>query len=298
MIRSMTGFAHKTCTISSASSSEQATISLSIKTLNSRFLETTVKFPSVLSFLETAVIKLCKEKLQRGHVLVTGYINNQAFFESSLSPSFSIIDGYVTAANAIKDRYSISGELTLDTVMQLPNIFVKGEQMVDQETTQAILHAVSEILDKVREEREIEGLQLKADLLNRISTINHEMNSVTERAKIFLEEQKQKIHTILQEIGTEENLLVNAQKNSFYSLLDKIDIHEEIVRLKSHLELFSICLHSTEAEKGKRMDFTLQELGREINTIAAKCCDAVISSHAINIKVEIEKMREQAQNIV
>ena len=114
----------------------------------------------------------------------------------------------------------------------------------------------------------------------------------------LLKNRKKKVHATLQEIGADENLLADAQKNGLYALLNKIDIHEEITRLNSHLENFITILQQPDAEKGKRLDFTLQELGREINTITAKCSDSTISSHAINVKVEIEKMREQIQNIV
>ena len=114
----------------------------------------------------------------------------------------------------------------------------------------------------------------------------------------MLEQHKNKVHTILQEIGTDESMLAEAQKNTLYTTLDKIDIHEEIIRFKSHLHNLAQGITTDEVEKGKRLDFTLQELGREINTITAKCSDATISTHAINIKVEIEKIREQIQNIV
>src|SRR5262249_40946322 len=102
----------------------------------------------------------------------------------------------------------------------------------------------------------------------------------------------------LKEIGSEENLVIDAQKNSLYTLLNKIDIHEEINRIESHITQLMNILNSSEIEKGKRLDFTLQELGREINTINSKAPDTVISTHAINVKVEIEKMREQVQNVV
>jgi uncharacterized protein (TIGR00255 family) len=124
------------------------------------------------------------------------------------------------------------------------------------------------------------------------------MKTISERAHIVVEEWKKKVHTTIQAIGAADNLMVDAQKSGLYSMLDKIDIHEEIIRLNNHLDQLIKNLSSQETEKGKRLDFTLQELGREINTIASKCSDSIISGHAINVKVEIEKMREQIQNIV
>ena len=110
--------------------------------------------------------------------------------------------------------------------------------------------------------------------------------------------QKQKINEALAELENDTSKFAEMQKNALYAILDKIDVHEEIVRFKNHLKTLLASLESSDIEKGKRIDFILQELSREINTITAKCSDATISSHAINIKVELEKAREQTQNIV
>ena len=113
-----------------------------------------------------------------------------------------------------------------------------------------------------------------------------------------MEEQKEKIAVALKEFEADENQQNEIQKNAAYALLDKIDIHEEIVRFTTHLGVLEKEIRADKVEKGKRLDFTLQELAREINTITAKCSDATISTMAIDIKVELEKAREQSQNIV
>jgi uncharacterized protein (TIGR00255 family) len=297
MIHSMTGFANKTF-ILTVPSGERSSISMNLKSLNSRFFEATVKLPLGLSHLETTIIKILKERLKRGHIYFTVHLSNINIFDGSIAPALNIIDGYVKAMDHIKTKYNLSDDIKLDTILRLPNIFSKEEQQLDDASTQQILIAVSELINKVIEDRRAEGLNLATDLQNRITIIQQEMKVITERARIFVDEYKQKVHATLQEIGADENLLVNAQKSGLYSMLDKIDIHEEITRLASHLDHLIAHLQSPETEKGKRLDFTLQELGREINTIAAKCSDSTISAHAINVKVEIEKMREQIQNIV
>jgi uncharacterized protein (TIGR00255 family) len=169
---------------------------------------------------------------------------------------------------------------------------------LDEHSTQIIIDSARELINNVIHDRQVEGDNLATDLRSRIAIIQSEMNIITQRAHAFMDEWKKKIQVTLQEIGSSENLIVDAQKNGLYSMLDKIDIHEEITRLASHLNNLIAHLQSSDIEKGKRLDFTLQELGREINTIAAKCSDSTISTHAINVKVEIEKMREQIQNIV
>jgi len=296
-IYSMTGFASKTFVIVNPSG-ERSSISLNLKSLNSRFFETTIKLPLNLSHLETSFIKQFKQTLRRGHIYFSVYVSNPNVFEGSILPAMTVIDSYITAINNIKIKYNISDEIKLDNILRLPNIFSKEEQSLDEQTTHQISNAVEELINKVMLDRVTEGNTLAIDLDHRISSINKEMTVISERAHAFVEEWKKKIHTTLQEIGADDNLLVNAQKSGLYSMLDKIDIHEEITRLNSHLINLEKILNSSDTEKGKRLDFTLQELGREINTIAAKCSDSVISSHAINVKVEIEKIREQIQNIV
>ena len=293
----MTGFASKTFVLTTPSG-ERSSISMNLKSLNSRFFEATVKLPLGFSHLETTLIKQFKETLRRGHVYFNAHLSNPNILEGSITPAMTIIDGYIVAMKKIKTHYALSDEIKLDNILKLPNIFSKEDQPLDNESTQIILDTVTELIAKVMEERAIEGNTLAMDLDKRINVIRDEMKFISERAHVFVEECKKKVHATLQEIGADDNLIANAQKSGVYSMLDKIDIHEEITRLQSHLDNVINTLRSPETEKGKRLDFTLQELGREINTIAAKCSDSTISSHAINVKVEIEKIREQIQNIV
>ena len=219
--------------------------------------------------------------------------------KSKIAKQSSIqITGYKSESNRLLLLKALYPEIKLENILRLPNIFSKEDQPLDETSKSHILAAVTELIEKVIAERATEGNTLAIDLDNRITIIRQEMKTITERAHVFVEEYKKKVHATLQEIGADENLIANAQKSGLYSMLDKIDIHEEITRLNSHLDHLIKNLDSQDAEKGKRLDFTLQELGREINTIAAKCSDSTISTHAINVKVEIEKMREQIQNIV
>jgi len=148
------------------------------------------------------------------------------------------------------------------------------------------------------DERRKEGLELTTDIKKRISIMGQEMANIEKASAIHIEAQKEKVNQAVQALQGDESSLADTRKNALFSILDKIDIHEEITRFKSHLQNLLDQLNSQANEKGKRLDFTLQELSREINTISAKCSDAAIGTHAINIKVEIEKMREQVQNIV
>ena len=225
-------------------------------------------------------------------------MNNQNLFKGSVEPSLKIIDGYIKAINQVKEKFSLKGELSVEDLLLLPNIFSIEEKEMDEATKKLIFATIEGLMQELIHGQEKEGLTLKIDIEQRLSIMEKEMAAIEIASAHLIENQKEKISATLQAVETDENKLADIQKNAAYLLLDKMDIHEEIVRFKSHLKNLAAQLQSAEIEKGKRLDFTLQELGREINTIAAKCSDATISSHAINVKVELEKAREQVQNIV
>ncbi len=293
----MTGFATKTTTITKGKD-QKANITIHLKTLNSRYFEVNTKLPQPLSHLETDLIKLFKKKLHRGSVFLTVYLDNLAIFKGAVEPALQTVKSYVNAINQIKKQFLFKESPTLDMITRLPNVFTIEEQNLDKQSSQEIVKAVHELVETVIKEREKEGKQLKKDLDNRFSAMRKEIKVIEARYHAHMEEQKKRLRNLLDELGDDTSDLAQARKSALYTILDKIDINEEVVRFQSHLENIAQLLDAPGNEKGKRLDFSLQELAREINTIAAKCSDAAISKRAINIKVEIEKAREQAQNIV
>lgn len=297
MIRSMTGFAGKTAMLS-LSNNEKGTFAISIKSLNSRFFEVTCKLHYQISNLETELIQLLKKKLHRGHVYLTIHIDNQALFKGTIEPSHKIIDGYVKAIEEIKNKFNIGGNLSIDDLLLLPNVFIVEEKEIDDSTKRFIIDQVTHLIEDVIKSQEKEGLALKKDIEQRISVMQKEIDEIEAASKVLMQQQKEKVQATLKEVMNDESKFAEIQKNAAYALLDKMDIHEEIIRFKSHIKNLINQIESTEIELGKKLDFILQELAREINTIAAKCSDATIGKLAINVKVELEKAREQAQNIV
>lgn len=297
MIRSMTGFATKSLVFTLEDGSK-AQVAISLKSLNSRFFEVTCKLPYPLSNLETEINKILKKHLYRGHIYFTINTNTPNAFKSVVEPALSIIHEYLTAINTIKKECSIQESPSLDTILQLPNVFNLAEKNLDPASTELILQTTKQLVDEVIKAQEAEGKMLLDDIMQRIAIMEKEIDEIEKNSATLMEAQKTKLHQALQEMTTDEQKANDLHKNTLYSLLDKMDIHEEIVRFKSHLKSLSAHLNSSDIEKGKRLDFTLQELAREINTIAAKCSDATIGSLAINVKVELEKAREQTQNIV
>jgi uncharacterized protein (TIGR00255 family) len=297
LIQSMTGFATKTFVLA-ADAQNKSNVSMSLKTLNSRFFETNCKLPNAISHLETSIIKELKKELHRGYINIVVHMDNQNIFKGNVSAAMNVIENYVTALETIKKKFNVDQKITLDQILQLPNIFTVEDQPIDERTMQLIFTELHDLIAQVNESRNQEGAVLCTDIETRISIMEREIIAIEEQSTKQIALQKKKVQDTIAEIAADENALTEARKNALYLILDKIDIHEEIVRFKSHLKKVILLLTDSNREKGKRLDFTFQELAREINTISAKCSDAEIGSHAINIKVEIEKAREQSQNIV
>jgi len=296
MIQSMTGFA--TTTFILTSDHEESTITMNLKTLNARFFEVTSKLPIAFSYLETKIVGNFKKKLYRGHVYFTIYVSNPNIFQGTISPALSTIEEYGQAMGQIKKQLSINEPLSLKDILLLPDIFNIEEKGIDKKSEKLVLTTIDNLVEQLIMTRMQEGKAITHDIMDRIAITTKNIEVIEKLAEQMLEQQKSKVLTILQEIGADESMLAEARKNALYAMLDKIDIHEEIIRFKSHLHTLDQNITAAAIEKGKRLDFILQELGREINTITAKCSDATISTHAINIKVEIEKIREQVQNVV
>ena len=297
MFISMTGFASKAITIT-LEDGNKVTITRSIKSLNSRLFVTTFKMPYALSSLETELIKLFKEKLIRGHIYCTLYLGGKSSLQSAIEPAMNTVKGYLNAASLIKKECGLTDQLSLDTLLMLPDVFVVHDKEIDHALMQQIMAQAALLIQELIAVKAEEGVSLKKDLVQRMAIVDQEMSAIEQAASMLLEEQKQKVSKELQTIDLDETKLSDIRKAALYAILDKIDIHEEIVRFKSHLKNIHEQIESASIEKGKRLDFTIQELGREINTIGAKCSDASIGKRAINVKVELEKAREQVQNIV
>jgi len=293
----MTGFA-STSFLVSDKNNNQATISIQLKSLNSRFFEHTLKLPYVLSHLETHIIKLLKSNLHRGHVFLIAYVNNAAIAQGKIEPAISTVKNYLKALEHIQKECRVPGTVEISDVIRLPNIFNIQEKELDPEVKQKIIEEIKNLIAHLNEVRETEGKAMAKDILERCDTISTEINKIEILAIDLLEKHKKHITQVLEELSEKGQEIDETYKNELYKELDKLDVHEEIIRFKTHLKTLKDIVRSQAKEKGRRLDFTLQELVREINTIASKCSSSEIGTYVINIKVELEKAREQAQNIV
>lgn len=296
MIRSMTGFASssKILTINN----QKVPLTFNIKSLNARYFDFNCKVPYPLSNLETEFMRLFKSLLYRGSIIFSIHIANPAAFKGAIEPSLGTIKNYLDALGKIKETYQLEGSLSLANILTLPNIFIAEELDFDEQIKQEIFEITKKTISQLIAVQEKEGQALLQDMSARMRIINQEIESIEKAFVKVIEHQKEKVNEALVQLEADESKFGQAQKDALFAILDKIDIHEEIIRFKNHIKSLESALYSPDIEKGRRIDFIIQELSREINTITAKCSDGTISSLAINVKVELEKIREQAQNIV
>jgi uncharacterized protein (TIGR00255 family) len=299
MIHSMTGFASNQVIVSRHG--KQSVISAQLKSLNSRFFELTCKLPPSLQYLETALLKKIKGKMARGHFYLHIYMTNSHIFANTSEPFSNNLDAYITGLEKIRTQYGIQKPITLDNILRLPGIFNNEEISSDNKIEKTIFELVDQLIGILSKVRHEEGIGISQDLSLRIKTIQALIEGIEKASADYIQKTKEQLAANTekaQDVTEALNPINEIQTHALYALLDKIDVHEELSRFKSHLDHITKQLILSSIEKGKILDFIVQELVREINTIASKCPDKAISSYAINVKVEIEKMREQIQNIV
>ncbi|MBA2306624.1 DUF1732 domain-containing protein [Candidatus Dependentiae bacterium] len=304
MIISMTGFSSRIVTLTQTpplgGPPQELFLTVSLKSLNARFFEATCKLPYSLAFLEPELIKYFKKRMMRGTVHFSLYISSPATLSGTIEPSFSTIKGYLASCATIKETFNLPGDVSLPTLLSLPNIFETREAPVDESLIKKIMAVVTDLTDECVRTKLEEGKSLEKDLLERIEHSMKFMQELEPQTKNVIAQKREHLFSTLETLLKETNqeTMSDAQTMYIYNQLERMDIHEEIVRFNDHLQKLKAIITSSEQESGKRMDFTLQELVREINTVASKCQDSLISNLVINIKVELEKAREQVQNIV
>ena len=296
MISSMTGFANVAVTMLE-NEHEQCTVDIEIKTFNSRFFEPTCKLPGALGSYEMDITSRLKAALVRGRVYVTVRITGHGALLEKMVFSPARVQEYVDAAGYIKKNFGIEGDLTVAQIMNMPQVFAAEKTALSDEAAQRFLNGVDAAIQQTLVAREREGKSLLVDLLQRLTVISGTIERIKEIVARLIIDQKAEV-ALQQQRAQEGDEQAKAVLSERLSALDKMDVHEEIIRFGSHMAALTRLLGDATVEKGRKLDFTLQEMMREINTITAKCTHYEMSSAAVDVKVEIEKIREQIQNIV
>ncbi len=268
-----------------------------IKTVNNRYLDVSIKAPRIFAAYEDVVRATVRKKLTRGHADVFISLKDKRERQSSLTVDTTLAGAYLSAAKTLKEAYpDLPDDLTLTGLLRYPDVLKQEDsQSLDAELTNALDAALNSALDKLNEMRLIEGEKLKEDMLSRVETIEGLVEEISARAPLVAAEYKSKLTARVQEYlagtGIDESRLLT----EVAVFTDRSNIDEELTRLRSHIEQFrAIC---TEGIVGRKLDFLVQEFNREANTTCSKSNDTTITRAGLNLKNEIEKIREQVQNL-
>lgn len=293
---SMTGFGAARGSLA-VDKKKKVSFTVEIKTLNSRFFEAVCKLPGPLSYIEIKVIDLLKKKLVRGRIYLTIRSSEESYVFNTVKPNIHLIKDYMSASNKIKKECKLKGELSIKEVLELPDVFVSEEKDISGTTEKDIFKLIDKATNHLIKSRAAEGQNLKVDLETFFVISSKKMTKIRALFTKLMNEKKDAIKKTLS-LTKNGDEFAKMKLDELYSIVNKIDINEEITRFDSHLKVIKTVLSDKSITKGKRLDFILQELVRELNTINAKSGSFNISSLAVDIKVELEKAREQVQNIV
>lgn len=291
MIKSMTGFGRAREILNGRE------ITVEIRAVNHRYYEFSSRLPRSLTFAEERLKSLLQGKISRGKVEVSVTVQNITAAAEVITANKEVIGGYVSALREIKDEFSLTDDLSLSAVMRLPDAFTVVKADTDEEQLWADLRMVAEsALGSFLKMRETEGERMKTDILSRLETIENNVSFVEERSPIIVENYRKRLYERMREVlsdtGIDENrILLEA---GIFS--EKTAVDEETVRLRSHIAQFREMLESSEPI-GRKLDFLVQEMNRETNTIGSKVQDIEVTKIVVDQKSEIEKIREQIQNI-
>ena len=297
-IRSMTGFAQVREQVADAPGKAPLGFTLSLKSVNHRFLDVHFRMPSDTDGLEMKLRRLLKEKLDRGHIELT--LNLERGGSEGLSLNREIVGAYIRAFRAAAAEFGLAAEPDLNAVLRMPGALDAVALPANGQVEAAVLARVEEVLNRLNQMREEEGRAIERELRQRMAHVRKAFEGVEQHRKAVLQTYVEKLKARMQElIGTQvepERILQEAAL-----LVDRSDIQEELVRLDTHVKHF-LGLLDQGGEVGKKLDFLLQEMNREANTLLSKTSGLAgealkITEMGLIIKTEIEKAREHVQNI-
>ncbi len=288
---SMTGFGLSKCEF------QGKNIRVEIKSLNARNTEIRTKIPNSYRDRELDLRKRIIDALQRGKIDVTitldgfadadvAYINADAFKK------------YYKELNALKEELNIVNGDILQSILRIPQVIGQNDELASDEEWQTVDKAIDEALENIQKFRSDEGNVLKNDLAERIEAIENNLKSIDPFESDRMVRVKERLKKNMDEFTVNQNVDHNRYEQEILYYLEKLDINEEKVRLKQHCVYFNQELESNEIQKGRKLSFIAQEIGREINTIGAKANDSNIQQIVVTMKDELEKVKEQLANIL
>lgn len=291
MIKSMTGFGRSEIVKGNRK------ISVEIKSVNHRYLEAGIKMPQKLNVFESRMRDLLKKYATRGKIDI--FINYEDDSESQVNLKFNqnIADEYMAIFNNMSEKYNLKNDMTVGGLARFPEVITMDEVQEDEEELwHFIEEAMKAALEQFVNTRILEGENLKKDLLGKLDHMEELVAFVEKRSPEIMKEYRSKLESKVKELLGDTTIDESRIATEVIIYADKICVDEETVRLRSHIEHARKCLNE-DGGIGRKMDFIAQEMNREANTTLSKANDIEISNAAIDLKTEIEKVREQIQNI-
>ncbi len=292
MIDSMTGFGRGQAQVGNATASAE------LRSVNSRYCEVSVRVPRALSEYESEVQSRVKQAFSRGRISVQIQVETTSEGLLSIEIDEDAVRAYAGLLNRLRAAAGIVEPVGLDHLLNYSDVFTTVDEpsKAAEEMWEAAAEALSIAMKQLRLMRRQEGSALLADLETRIEAIGKQLRAVEERAPLRVEDARGRLRSRLNELLDDERLDKDRLEMEIALLADRLDVTEECVRLRSHLELFRQSLNSEDPE-GRKLNFIAQEINREVNTIGSKSNDADIAHLAVQMKDELEKIREQVQNV-
>ena len=291
MIKSMTGFGR--CEVQEG----QRKITVEMKSVNHRYLDVAMKMPKKLNFFEAAIRSELKNFSQRGKVDL--FINYEDYTQTNVCVKYNreLAEEYLKYLNQMAEEFSLDNDVRVSALSRYPEVLTMEEQTVDEEKLWKLLEqAIKGAAQGFVETRIKEGENLKNDLLEKLNEMLGHVDFITERSPQIIAEYRQKLRDKVKDLLEDSKVDENRLLTEVTIFADRVCVDEELVRLRSHIEATKEALIQG-GSIGRKLDFIAQEMNREANTILSKSSDLEISNRGIELKTEIEKVREQIQNI-
>lgn len=292
MIKSMTGFGR--CELADG----ERKFTIEMKGVNHRYLDVNIRMPKKLNFFETAIRNLLKQSVSRGKVDIFITYEDLSEGQAVLKYNETLAKEYLMCLKQMEESFGLENDIRVSTLSRYPEVLTMEEQALDaEEICNVLKKAMEGALEQFVETRTMEGENLKKDILSKLDGMQKLVAYIEERSPEIVKEYREKLEEKVKELLEDSQIDDGRIAAEVVIFADKICTDEEVVRLKSHISHMQEVLRSEESGIGRKLDFIAQEMNREANTILSKANDLEVSNCGIDLKTEIEKVREQIQNI-
>ena len=290
MIKSMTGYGKSSLSINSRE------YQVEIKTVNHKYIDVNIKMPRIISYLEEDVRKLVVSRIKRGKVDIQISFENYSQDGNDVKINTELAQIYIQSLRKLAEAENLSSNIEVTEITKLPDVLTIKSNLDENETKEELLQVANEAIDKLIQMRKVEGEKISKDILDKIARIEQKNEEIFSLSTGLIEEYVVKLEARVKELLKTEELDKSRLMQEVVIYADKCSVEEEVTRLRSHIYQLRYLINSEEPI-GKKMDFLIQEMNRETNTIGSKANNLEITNTVVDIKTILEDIREQIQNI-